>query len=193
MTGLGERLSIEQLMLTERPSGAALSVTVAATAPPAEWPPNRSQWIVIASAVFVILMALERRAATVAVEPGFSPGCDRSTRPAASGVVSRIVPAPGWESRKRTPEFSSNTMCSPLSVASTGAAMRARSIRRRAAAWSGPPASARPKRNVCLGSWFCSLGAMPLGLLLEPGAVRGARLRPALAIQRQTSSRRVIS
>ena len=43
MTGLGERFSIEQLMLSERPSGAALNVTVAATAPLSERPPNRSQ------------------------------------------------------------------------------------------------------------------------------------------------------
>ena len=82
-------------MLTERPSGAALNVTVAATAPLSERPPNWSQWTVIVSAVFAILTAFERRADTVAIEPGFSPGCDRSTRPAASGVVSRIVPAPG--------------------------------------------------------------------------------------------------
>ena len=107
MIGLCERLSIEQLMLTERPSGAALNVTVAATAPGADWPPNWSQWIVIASAVLLILTPLDRRAATVAGEAGFSPGCARSTRPAASGVVSRIVPAPdakaagGRRSRRR--------------------------------------------------------------------------------------------
>ena len=67
---------MRQLMATERPSGAALSVTVAATGlePAGSLPPIASQWTMICWAVFVILAPLERRVPSSTGALGSWPG-----------------------------------------------------------------------------------------------------------------------